>query len=177
MTRIRSLVLAASLVLIVTTLPAQTPAPPASSSSPSLADTLNWLQQFLPNATGARYGYQNHASTTSNLRAISACEISLTLTTVTYSNGAASTGNPAVYQFSLGDIDPSTVHVAQDFGIYVDMKTRGNALAISEDLGPPVGRINTAEAVAQNFGDTASAQRAADAFKHGAELCANTQPF
>lgn len=62
---IRLLVIAATLMLAAAAAPAQTtPAQTANSRSPSLADTLKWLIDFVPSHTGAVYGMRHPANST-----------------------------------------------------------------------------------------------------------------
>ncbi len=159
------------------------PGQASNSSSPSLADTLNWLQQFLPNATGARVGGKNHtegSKATANVEERNGCQVRLTETAILYdANGAAQQGSvTSTYEFSLGDLDSTDISVKSDnefpADIYVNLHTRGGSPIISTNLA---WEPKTSDVAVASFVDQASAQRAANAFKHAADLCASSQPF
>lgn len=179
MSRIRPLILAASLVLLVSAPAADTLAQPASSASPSLADTLNWLVGFLPFATEAKSGGKLDMAIAANLR-VSGCEVVLTEYASWYDRNSRPQfqKSTTTYQFSLGDIDPSSITVKSDNSsppaIYVDLRTRGGSPTIATDF--PLTPRTSAAAIG-SFVDRASAQRVVKAVKHAAQLCASSQPF
>jgi hypothetical protein len=146
----------------------------ASQSGPSLDDTLKWLKDFLPGATGAVY--QDHgqqSSETTSLDVSDGCKVHI-----------KSVGTPGSYweedDFSFAEIEPSTVVVELWQGttpqaFHVVMETRGKENTVISRS--PLGNRRFDVAGAGTFVDRAVAERVANAFRHAAELCAKTQPF
>jgi len=182
-----SIVLAGSMLLGSRGAAAQTPSP----SSPSLQDTLSWLKEFLPRATGGRVTEAGPGDVsdliTENLEIISGCHVAFHGDRTSYQNGKAMSSDDFTDTLSLADINPSTISVSASQlgpnGIAVFMYTTGNIRLIA-DVNNHVSD-GTTEHQAMHiyyesvglFVDKASAQRVANAFKHAAELCASTQPF
>jgi hypothetical protein len=166
---LRVVVLATALgALLVTTMPAQ--------SSPSLEDTLNWLKDFLPNATGAegRTGGFTQRATTS-LEVMDGCRVRLTHDKVT--NGQHFRD---AEEFSLGDVDPATANVgAQENGAFrVDMFTRGGSKTVTrtQEWDGFREKVSYVEG-GVFFSERGSAERVAKAYAHAADLCGEAQPF
>jgi len=138
-------------------------------SNASLQDTLSWLRNFLPAATGAP-NYYNMAMTES-LDPGNGCQITLRIDTLYVANNS----HVHSYEsFSLSDIDPATVSASFFGGTGVNLVgywTRGRASLIVD--GNDTGlRLSGAGGTIGYFTDPASAQRVANALQHAAQLCA-----
>jgi hypothetical protein len=173
-------------LLIAATVGTSAQSKPAPATGPSLEETFKWLKDFLPSATGAKYGDaggdMSISSSTAGLEANDGCKVVLTEDTVLYDqNGKAySTVTRSDRQFSFSDIDPSTVSVTTNNSfktptIGVSISTRGGSRTVVVRIGTTTMHEPGAEAI--SFVDRASAERVAKAFRRAAELCANNQPF
>ena len=92
-------------------------------------------------------------------------------------DGSALDAKRGVDSFSLSDIDPNSIVVKDSIALdppilSIVMNTRNRANLIKDDY---LGNTNFANVT--SFVDLPSANRAANALRHAAELCANTQPF
>jgi hypothetical protein len=156
--------------------PTKPAATPPVANSPSLDETLKWLTEFLPGATGAtqKMGSAGFQSTIT-LQVINSCRVSLAVEVVLINDLSRPSGTYR-HEFSLSDIDPkSVVMVKSDTVIWVELKTKNGLNTIIQDSRLPDPRADHIQF--GNFTDSGSADRVVKAFKHAAELCANTQPF
>lgn len=147
----------------------------SAQNSPSLEDTLKWLKDFLPNATGATssgYVGMRVVRVTTTLRAVGGCKINLATEWVDLNTGERQ-DPPESCEFSLEDIDASTVKVetVPGTGIDVSMDARRKSMKCA---GRP--RDVAAQGVFL-FKSREDAERVAKAFRHAAELCGKAEPF
>lgn len=173
------LIIAASLGAMAMCQPsgmAQTPA----SSGATLADTLSWLQDFLPRATGASNDTRTGGRTmkvTEHIEISGGCNVRLLPEIVNYRNGITLPPVPLLGQsFSLADIDPSTYSVYTDsyplIALGFATKGRAKVIVIGNDRDDAMAAM-----ALDGFVDSASPQRVLNALVHASELCANAQPF
>jgi hypothetical protein len=138
----------------------------ATGSNASLADTITWLTSFLPTATGATD--QTGKAYSSSITSTGGCN--LVLTSTTPSNYSQS------YTFSLSDVNPASVAPSAQNGAFgFTMTTRSATVKMGDNSNNTV--ILTYYVPVGYFADQTSAQRAANAFQHAVQLCANAQPF
>jgi hypothetical protein len=163
------LIVAALLVSILALPAVATPQTPDASNA-SLADTLTWLKSFLPMATGATTtGADWNFRDTSSITYSNGCNLAI------FVDYSADEGYSKTYTFSLSDIDPSQVRAHPQNDVFdVSLSTRGGANAVKFTSAKA---FFTNQVDVDTFADQASAQRAANAFQHAAQLCANAQPF
>ena len=163
--------------------PARATAQASSSSGPSLQETLSWLKEFLPDATGAKFGNGEFVQvrTTMSLVQVNGCEVNIAEIDDVYDKGLLqpSLRLSVAFRFSFGDIEPRAIAVRTDTmkgtpppRIAVAISTRNNSPTISID-----SQGKTSHEYIGAFVDLASAQRVANALKHAAELCESRQPF
>jgi hypothetical protein len=148
---------------------------PQTGSNASLQDTLTWLTNFLPTATGAKStdGFWNFRWT-SRVAAARGCEISISIYAERpeVPNDAPETRTE---EFSLSDIDAATVTAGPLYGVFQVYGSTRSGIKAVKDSGFPNGPTSTV--LIGYFADQASAQRAANAFQHAAQLCTNASPF
>jgi hypothetical protein len=156
--------------------------PPANS--PSLDDTLKWLADFLPTATGAKItlpGSSHTYQAESALRLGNGCQIVIATNSVERNrDGTIYSQSQGESWFSLSDIDPETISVLDHVSDYrpevdVSVLTKNRSLAIRSSGANGEDRRNNA--IFGYFNDRASADRVTNAFRHASELCAKAQPF
>jgi hypothetical protein len=152
------------------------PSASAQTSGASLEETLNWLKDFLPSATGAR---SKDFRTTTSLEVVNGCQVRLMTTHETFDAGKTIGYQRYTQQFSFSEIDPSAIRVvAQAYDpavVSVGMQTRSNSkTVIRSDDGV---ESHTDRAFAASFTDRASSERVANAFRHAAEICGKAEPF
>jgi hypothetical protein len=161
---------------------------PVPAAEPSLEDTLKWLADFLPSATGMESFEKPERAVaetfTASLGMINGCNIAVTNLYINEVGGKRSTSR-TTYQFSLSEINSSQAGVGTDDRydppqITFVMATRGASRTVvattTSDSGAN-GDIRIAFVPVASFVDRASAERVAKAFRHAAELCAKDQPF
>jgi hypothetical protein len=182
-----SVMLAAVIVVLaVTAMHAQTTTPrkaipqgaSPANNSPSLDETLKWLTDFFVTATGGktnRPGWSDVQDDTS-LHRINGCQIEFVTNSRTFDKDGKVSGSGSYYTvLSLSDIDPQAVIVTDDvsdgYRLAVKLSTRNQARIIK------VGQEMRGSVFIDAFVDRAHAERAANAFRHAVELCANAQPF
>jgi hypothetical protein len=152
-----------------------------TANAPSLDETLKWLVDFLPLATGAKAndGQGDVYTVTTQVQNVNGCQVHLIQT------GSSTTGRWTQDEtFMLSDIDPSLITIrdheagVESLVISILLSTRNGSKSIKSVNSLANGRedrISTAQL--GYFIDKANADRAINAFRHAAELCANTQPF
>jgi hypothetical protein len=177
--KLLSWILLAAIFALPTAGVPQTPA----ASNASLEDTLNWLIDFLPTATGATAldkidDNVSSAQFTANLAVGNTCNVGINVSAVFLQIDSHRNYSETSYKVSLADIDPSSVKVISDAGfpgaIIVTLVTKGSVPTVQNSLYPDRRQSNVPIGF---FIDHARAQRAANAFQHAAQLCTNAQPF
>jgi hypothetical protein len=155
---------------------------------PTLDQTLNWLKDFLPSATGAKVTQKADEMTyvaTAGLQVNNGCNVTLTDDEVwAYREGKRSPmSGHYTHQFSFSEMDSSKVGAAYDAEydpplLQVWMWTRGGLhTVVNLKDANPLSEIRNAYTQTGIFLDQASAERVVKAFRHAAELCGNNQPF
>jgi hypothetical protein len=163
-----------------------------TANLPSFDDTLKWLTDFLPSSTGATdrlKGLSAGFQQTTTLQVFGGCRVSLTTVVIERrdvsrpSETEAYTPVTFVATFSFSDIDPASVviNMANNYdppSISVTMGTKnGLKTVIHKTSTPEFPETREGSVEIGQFADSESANRVVKAFRHAAELCANTQPF
>jgi hypothetical protein len=179
-----TVIFAALLASILALATAATPQTPDTSTA-SLQDTLTWLSNYLPSATGETYSDGGVPITiTTQISGWNGCTITLVITTVdspTTLNGGSTVAGGTFTQrdvFSLSDIDSNSVKVDTQAGIWVLMNSSTNSIqeTYRHSDGTNSQSMKTLTGAA-SFNDQSGAERAANAFRHAVNLCAKSQPF
>jgi hypothetical protein len=174
--------LLASILAVATVATPQTP----DTSTASLQDTLTWLSNYLPSATGATYSDDGAPITvTTQISGWNGCTITLVITTVespaTLQGGSTVAGGTFTQRdvFSLSDIDSNSVKASPPpHGIWVDMNSSTNSIRETYTSSNGTNRQSMKTITgAGTFNDQSGAERAANAFRHAVNLCAKPQPF
>lgn len=160
-------------VVALLALPTFSGAQGQTGSGPSLQDTLNWLRDFVPTATGGieSQSLSEPVRTTASIALTGGCGMIISLR-LEDPSGAKSPGL-VTGRFSLSDVDPASISVSGN--LQVSFTTRGLAKVVAQDHHPnafPWYGFSMG-----TFSDKASAQRVVNALQHAAQLCANSQPF
>jgi hypothetical protein len=149
------------------------------SSNASLQDTLNWLRDFLPSATGARYDDGSGANTTTT-RLIGSNTCSITMATETvqgYTNNTPESHGTMRVELSLADIDSKSITVTNRQGIVVDLNSPTKSIRVTRSMGGYKNQSMQSLFWLGNFNDRSGAERAANALRHAVDLCAKPQIF
>jgi hypothetical protein len=173
--KISGKLMAAALLVGVLALPAVGGA--QTGSNASLGDTLAWLKDFLPTATGATldFGAGKRVRTTASIAILGGCNVAI-VEQKTNIDSPSSVNPDDKWTFSLSDMDPASGLVSSmNGGFIVTLGTSGKVPMVKMEEAGSVLHINYASA--GTFADQASAQRVVNALQHAAQLCANAQPF
>jgi hypothetical protein len=171
--------------------------PSPQESTASLGETLSWLTDFLPKGTGGSHQSSGSGvvasmtvTATSSLGATKGCEIEEVIEETSQSvytdNSRHVSRDRNVLSYSLGDLDGSTVNVEQPtkgyIGVYARTRENSQLVTFDRDVNFDGSQLPHSKSKSnliffELFVDNANAQRAANALRHAAELCAKSQPF